>query len=102
MVRIKEDIDNANNNIANIIINTNESKKSATEKLLKSIDEHLSQIALDLKSVSVKMKKEEKFSSLISDIYYQINKAENEDHREIKRILELKELDEPLIIEPIE
>lgn len=96
--RIKQDIDDANINVANILINTLAEKKKSIDKYLKNIDEHLAQASLDLKAISEKLQKQQDFAPLISDIYHQINKAENEDHREIKRILKLKSFNEPVLI----
>lgn len=96
--RIKQDIDDANINVANILINTLAEKKKLIDKYLKNIDEHLAQASLDLKAISEKLQKQQDFAPLISDIYHQINKAENEDHKEIKRILKLKSFNEPVLI----
>ena len=98
--RIQQDIDNANNNIANIIVNTVGDQKKSIDKYLDNIDEHLAQVSLDLDKISKRLKEQKDFSPLISDIYYQVNKAENEDHEEISRILKLKVFDEPLLVKP--
>ncbi len=98
--RIQQDIDNANNNIANIIVNTVSDQKKSIDKYLDKIDEHLAQVSLDLDKIGKKLKEQKEFSPLISDIYYQVNKAENEDHKEISRILKLKVFDEPLLVKP--
>ncbi|MCW8809628.1 MAG: hypothetical protein OQK64_01595, partial [Ignavibacteriaceae bacterium] len=60
----------------------------------------LSAVFIDIETIRTNLKKKEDISSYISDIYYQIKKAENEDHREIKRILNLKEFDEPVLVVP--
>ena len=98
--RIQQDLDNANDNIDNIIINTIDDKKKAIDKLLDDIDEHLAQASIDLNTVTKRLKKQQDFSPVISDIYYQVNKAENEDHKEITRILKLKKFDEPVLVIP--
>lgn len=95
---IKQDIDDANANIANIVTNMLDENKKSVDKYLKNIDEHFAQIYVDLKSIPVRFDKQEDIAPLLSDIYYQINKAENEDHMEIKRILKLKTLDEPVLV----
>ncbi len=95
---IKEDIDDANANIANIVTNMLDANKKSVDKYLKNIDRHFAQVYVDLKSIPEKFKKHEDIAPLLSDIYYQINKAENEDHKEIKRILKLKSLDEPVYV----
>lgn len=98
--RIQQDIDNANNSIANIIINTDEDRKISIDKYLDKIDEHLAQVSLDLKEINKKLKGQKAFSKLVSDIYHSVNKAENEDHKEISIILKLKKFDEPLLLVP--
>lgn len=100
--KIKQDIELSNNDIANIIINTMDDKKKEIDKFLKNIDEHLSQISIDLNLITSKMNKQENFSSLVSDVFYQINKAETEDNSEIARILELKKVEDPLLVIPNE
>lgn len=95
---IKEDIDDANANIANIVTNMLDENKKSVDKYLKNIDEHFAQVYIDLKLIPQKFDKQEDIAPLLSDIYYQINKAENEDHKEIKRILKLKALDEPVLV----
>lgn len=99
---IQKDIDNANNNIANIIVNTAGDRKMKIDKYLDNIDEHIAQVSLDLDKINKKLKAQKDFSPLISDIYHQVNKAENEDHIEISRILKLKEFDEPVLVMPNE
>ena len=98
--RIQKDIYNANDNIADIIINTMDDKKKAIDNLLNDIDKQLAQVSLDLKTINNKLNGQEDISSLISDIYKHVNKAENEDHKEIIRILDLKKFDEPVILIP--
>lgn len=98
--RIQQDIENANNNIANIIVNTVGDQKRSIDKYLDKIDEHLAQVSLDIDKIDKKLKEQKEFSPLISDIYYLVNKAENEDHKEISRILKLKVFEEPLLVKP--
>jgi len=98
--KIQKYIGYANNNIANIVINTMDEQKKNIDKYLINIDEHLSQASLDIQEIRNKLREEEDISPIISDIYYQISKAENEDHKEIKRILNLKEFDEPVLVAP--
>ena len=98
--KIEENIGYANTNIANITLNTDDSKKAGIENSLKSIDEHLAQVAIDIKSIRDNLRSDKNISRSLSDIYYQIHKAENVDHKEIRRILKLKADEEPLLIEP--
>ncbi len=97
---IEENVGYANTNIANITINVNDSKKPGIEKSLKSIDEHLAQVAIDIKTIRDDLRSDKNISRTLSDIYYQIQKTENVDHKEIRRILKLKADEEPLLIEP--
>ena len=99
--KIQQNIEYANNNIASITINTLADQKKSIDKYLKNIDEHLSAALVDIESIRSHLRKKEEISSYISDIYYQIKKAENEDHREIKRILNLKDFDEPVLVAPV-
>ncbi|MEJ2105268.1 MAG: hypothetical protein P8X47_11930 [Ignavibacteriaceae bacterium] len=99
--KIQQNIEYANNNIASITINTLAGQKKSIDKYLKNIDEHLSAALVDIESIRSHLRKKEEISSYISDIYYQIKKAENEDHREIKRILNLKDFDEPVLVAPV-
>ena len=99
--KIQQNVEYANNNIASITINTIADQKKSIDKYLKNIDEHLSAALVDIESIRTHLKKKEEISSYISDIYYQIKKAENEDHREIKRILKLKDFDEPVLVAPV-
>jgi len=98
--KINQRIKDANADIANIIINTADSKKNEIDKSLKSIDEHLAQVKLDINAIHLKLKNDESISKLISDIYAQIDKAENKDHLELKRILNLKSSEDPLLVIP--
>ena len=98
--RIHKDIDNANDNIADMIINTMKDKKKAINNLLNDIDKQLAQVSIDLKTIDNKLNRQEDISSLISDIYKHVNKAENEDHKEIIRILGLKKFNEPVLVIP--
>jgi len=99
--KIQTNVEYANNNIASITINTLNDQEKSVDKYLKNIDEHLSASLVDIESIRTHLKKKEEISSYISDIYYQIKKAENEDHREIKRILNLKDFDEPVLVTPV-
>ena len=99
--KIQQNIEYANNNIASITINTVSDQEKSIDKYLKNIDEHLSNALTDIESIRTHLKKKEEISSYISDIYHQIKKAENEDHTEIKRILNLKEFGEPVLVAPV-
>lgn len=98
--KIEQNVSYANTNIANITINVDESKKAGIDKALKSIDEHLAQVAIDIKTIRDDLRSDNNVTRSLSDIYYQIQKAENEDHLEIRRTLRLKADEEPLLIEP--
>jgi hypothetical protein len=98
--KIQQHIKFANNNIANIIFNTMDEQKKQIDVYLKNIDEHLSQALLNIQIIRKKLENKEDISPIISKIYYQLNKAENVDLQEIKRILKLKTLDEPLLVVP--
>jgi Zn-dependent oligopeptidase len=97
--KIKQDIDDANDNIANIVLNTFDKDKKNINKYLDNIDKHFAQVNVDLKLIPQKIDKHEEIAPILSDIYYQLKKAEYTDHKEIKRILKLKSLDEPIYIE---
>ena len=86
--------------IASITINTFTDQKKMIDQYLNNIDDHLSAVLVDIESIRTHLKKKEEISSYISDIYYQIKKAENEDHREIKKILNLKDFKEPVLVVP--
>jgi hypothetical protein len=90
----------ANSNIANMVLNTLDEHKKAIDIYLKNIDEHLSQTLLDIEKIRTKLNDKEDIAPIISKIYYQLNKAENEHHKEIKRILKLKAFDEPILVVP--
>ena len=98
--KIQQNIEYANNNIASITINTLSDQEKAIDQHLKNIDDHLSAVLVDIETIRTHLKKKEEISSYISDIYYQIKKAENEDHGEIKRILNLKDFSEPVLVVP--
>ena len=98
--KIQQNIEYANNNIASITINTFTDQKKMIDQYLNNIDDHLSAVLVDIESIRTHLKKKEEISSYISDIYYQIKKAENEDHREIKKILNLKDFKEPVLVVP--
>ena len=67
-------------------------------KYLKRIDEHLASVYLDIKTIRKDLNEEKNISSSLSDIYYQLKKAEYQDHNEIKRILQFKTYNEPVIV----
>ena len=97
---IEEFIGYANGNISDLLLNTTDEEHKQIDANLKNIDEHLSQAFEDIKSIRNSLNKQEEVYSMISDLYQQLHKAENEDHREIKRILKLKDFDEPVLLEP--
>lgn len=98
--KIKQNLDDANTDIANIILNTMGNKKDAIDKYLKNIDTHLAQASVDLKSIGNKLNNKEDVALVISDMYYQIKKAENEDHQQITKILKIKKLEAPSLVAP--
>lgn len=98
--KIKQNLDDANTDIANIILNTMGNKKNAIDKYLKNIDTHLAQASVDLKSIGNKLNNKEDVALVISDMYYQIKKAENEDHQQITKILKIKKLEAPSLVAP--
>lgn len=99
--KIQQNVEYANNNIASITINTLADQKKSIDKYLKNIDEDLSAVLVDIESIRTHLRKKEEISSYISDIYYQIKKAENEDQAEIKRILNLKDFGDPVLVAPV-
>ena len=98
--KIEQNVGYANTNIANITLNVDEVKKTAINNSLKNIDEHLAQVEVDIKAIHNNLKNDKSVTKNLSDIYFQIQKAENEDHHEIRRILKLKDDEEPLLVEP--
>jgi hypothetical protein len=96
--KIEQSISYANDDIANIIYNSNEDKKMEIDKYLKNIDTHLAQVSIDIKQIREVLNKGENISRLISDLYYQIKSAETEDHSEIIKIQHLKTLEEPILM----
>ena len=100
--KVEQNIDNANINIANLLINTFDDQKKKVDNNIKNIDKHLAQASVDIKEIWTKLNKKEDISPLLSDIYYQVSKAENEDHKEINRILSLKAFPEPILVNPVE
>jgi septal ring factor EnvC (AmiA/AmiB activator) len=98
--KIQQNVEYANTNIANIILNTLDNKKQEIDKPLKNIDKHLAQVLVDIKEIRSKLKDSQSVTRDLSDIYFQINTSENDDHQEIKRILNLKTDEEPLLVVP--
>ncbi len=98
--KIRYNVDQANIDIANIVINVIDSKKLEIDKSLKTIDEHLAQAVVDLNQISDKLNNDKNVSSLLSDIYYQIDSAENEGHQELRKTLNLKSSEDPLLVIP--
>ncbi len=98
--KIEQNVDYSNSNIANISINVDEGKVKGIQKSIKNIDEHLAQALLDVKTIRNDLKNKGNVTPLLSDIYYQIRKAESEDHQEIRKILELKSGEKPLLVIP--
>ena len=98
--KIQQNIDEANDDIASISINTLNEQSKAIDPYINSIDKYLANVLVDIESIRTDLKNESNISSYISDMYFQIKNAENEDHREIKRILNLKDFDEPVLVVP--
>ena len=97
---IEEFIGFTNTNISNLIINTTDDQHKQIDTELKNIDKHLAQAFVDIKSIRNDLNKQKDLAPSIADLYQQLNKAENEDHQEIKRILKLKDFDEPVLVKP--
>jgi len=98
--KIQQNVEDANADIANIVTNMVDSKKKEIDQSLKSIDEHLAQVVVDLNNINHKLNNDESISPLLSDIYFQVDNAENTDHQEIRRILDLKSSEDPLLVIP--
>jgi hypothetical protein len=96
--KIERNVFYANDDIADMVLNLSEDQKIGIDKYLKNIDQHFAQISVDMKQIRSRLNKEKPITHLISDIYYQIKKAETEDHTEIKKIQHLKTFDEPVLI----
>jgi len=98
--KIQQNIKYANDDIASISINTLTDQRKTLDPYINNIDKHLAAVLVDIENIRAHLNKEEEISSYISDIYYQIQKAENNDHSEIKRILSLNDFDEPALVVP--
>jgi hypothetical protein len=98
--RIHQRIEDANADIANMVENLMDSKKKDIDQSLKNIDECLAQVMVDLDQIKHKLNNDENVSALLSDIYFQINKAGNKDHQEIRETLGLKSSEESLLVIP--
>jgi hypothetical protein len=86
--RIEEEIKYTNDDIANMVKYIPEENLDRVRKYLDNIDKHLAQVYVDTKTLREKLNLNEKvnISAVISDIYYQLKRAENEDHFEIRKI----------------
>ncbi|HCY74825.1 MAG TPA: hypothetical protein DHV28_02805 [Ignavibacteriales bacterium] len=98
--KIQQNVEYANTNIANIIVNTLDNKKPDIDKALKNIDKHLAQVLVDVKEIRSKLMDSRSVTSDLADIYFQIYSSENDDHQEMKRILNLKTDEGPLLVVP--
>ena len=86
--RIDDEIKYTNDDIATMVKYISEENLVNLQKYLDNIDEHLAQVYVDIKTLREKLYSNEKVNipEVISDIYYQIKRAENEDHLEIRKI----------------
>ena len=84
--RLKEIVEDTNDEIAEMkkYISVEHVKK--IQIYLDNIDQHLAQVYLDIKTLRGKLTDDINIPNLVSDIYYQVKIAENEDHLEIKKI----------------
>ena len=96
--RVEDNVHYGNTDISRMVEHASSKNKVKVSKYLKSIDEHLASVYLDIKTIRKDLNEEKNISSSLSDIYYQLKKAEYQDHNEIKRILQFKTYNEPVIV----
>lgn len=96
--RIETNVHYGNAQISNMVEHASKQKKAKVSKYLKNIDGHLASVFLDIKSIRKDLERNENIAPSLSDIYYQLKKAEYQDHKEIKRILKFKIYEEPVIV----
>lgn len=96
--RIENNVHYGNAQIGKMVVHVSNDNKIKISKDLKNIDEHLASVFLDIKKIREDLNKNENISPLLSDIYYQLKKAEYQDHKEIKQILKFKIINEPVIV----
>ena len=97
--RIDDNVHYANDQISRMVEHASDTNKVKVSKYLKNIDEHLASVFLDIKTIRKDLVKKEDIAPFLSDIYYQLKKAEYQDHKEIKRILKFKIYNEPVIVQ---
>ena len=88
LITLDNKIKDANQDIANMVKYIPKENLERIQKYLDNIDEHLAQVYVDIQILREKLNSNEQvnIASLVSDIYYQVNQAENDDHLEIKKI----------------
>jgi hypothetical protein len=96
--RINDNVNYGNTQISKMVLHASDKNKAKVSKYLKSIDEHLAAVYVDIKSIHKDLKSDKNISPYLSDIYYQLKNAEYQDHKEIKRILKFKIYKEPVIV----
>ena len=87
-------VDDANLNISSMKEFYSKIELEKVDKYIKSIDEHLAQVYLDVKSIIKDLKNEKKISNKIFDLYSELKKAEQLDHKEMKKIRNIKVFEE--------
>lgn len=86
--RLDDEIKFTNDDIASMVKYLSEGKVVKLRKYLDNIDKHLAQAYVDINTCRQKLNINEMVNipGVMSDIYYQIQRAENEDHLEIRKI----------------
>lgn len=87
-------VDEANENISSMKEFYSKNELDKIGKYIESIDKHLAQVYVDVKSISEDLKDEKKISNSILNLYSEVEKAENLDHTELKRIRQIKVFEE--------
>ena len=87
-------VDDANLNISSMKQFYSKTELKQINKYIESIDEHLAQVYLDVKSIIQDLRNEKKISNKIFDLYSELKKAEQIDHKEMKRIRNIKAFNE--------
>ena len=97
--RIEENVHYGNAQISRMVGHASDKNKAKVSKYLKSIDEHLAAVFIDIKTTRKDLEKDKNIAPYLSDIYYQLKNAEYNDHKEIKRILKFKVYTEPVVVQ---
>ena len=96
--RLEANVHYGNAQISKMVEHASGTNKEKVSKYLDNIDEHLASVFLDIKTVRKDLSINKDIAPSLSDIYYQLKKAEYQDHKEIKRILKFKIYKEPVIV----